>query len=192
MQSVYCSLASAMLLALSLSGCKKKVTQAPPPPPPVVAETATEPTPAVAEPQPTQPESTAPAAEIVSTPPASQQSFADELDRLQDVRFEYDRSDIRSDAREVLARNADVLRGLFDRFPSGRVRIEGHADERGSAEYNLGLGDRRASMAKEFLAALGVPGDRLATISFGEERPRCTEQHEDCWQRNRRVHFQAE
>ncbi len=69
--------------------------------------------------------------------------------------------------------------------------IEGHCDERGSAEYNLALGDRRANSAKEFLQELGVPADRLSVISYGKERPQCTEHNEECWQKNRRVHFTA-
>ena len=69
------------------------------------------------------------------------------------------------------------------------VIIEGHCDERGSAEYNLGLGDRRATSAKEFLSQVGLPADRLKTISYGKERPGCTESNEACWAKNRRVHF---
>ncbi len=68
-------------------------------------------------------------------------------------------------------------------FPSLTIVVEGHCDDRGSAEYNLGLGDRRASAAKEFLIQLGVPADRLQTISYGKERPQCTDQNESCWQR---------
>ena len=69
------------------------------------------------------------------------------------------------------------------------VTIEGHADERGSAEYNLGLGDRRAASVKEALVQLGLPGDKLKTISYGKERPLCTDATEDCYTRNRRAHF---
>jgi peptidoglycan-associated lipoprotein len=69
--------------------------------------------------------------------------------------------------------------------------VEGHCDERGSAEYNLGLGDRRATSAKDFLVQLGVPADKLKTISYGKERPQCTENDESCWQKNRRAHFSA-
>ena len=69
--------------------------------------------------------------------------------------------------------------------------VEGHCDERGSAEYNLGLGDRRSSTTKAFLGELGVPLDRLLVISYGKERPQCTESNEQCWQKNRRVHFTA-
>jgi peptidoglycan-associated lipoprotein len=80
---------------------------------------------------------------------------------------------------------------LFSEFASASVLVEGHCDERGSAEYNLGLGDRRATAAKEFLVQLGISADKLRTISYGKERPQCTESSEDCWQRNRRAHFSA-
>jgi peptidoglycan-associated lipoprotein len=110
---------------------------------------------------------------------------------VQDALFDYDKSDIREDARAALTRNSDALKAIFRDLPEGAVVIEGHCDERGSAEYNLGLGDRRASAAKDFLVQLGVPADRLKTISYGKERPQCTESNEDCWQKNRRVHFAA-
>jgi peptidoglycan-associated lipoprotein len=110
---------------------------------------------------------------------------------VQDAYFDYDRSDIREDARATLTRNADAIKSILADFPSESIVIEGHADERGSAEYNLGLADRRATSAKEFLVQLGVPADRLRTISYGKERPVCTESDEDCWQRNRRAHFAA-
>jgi len=108
---------------------------------------------------------------------------------VQDVYFDYDKSDIRADARDTLMRDADALKTILREFPSATIVIEGHCDERGSAEYNLGLGDRRASSAKEFLQELGVSPDRLKTISYGKERPQCTEQNESCWQKNRRAHF---
>lgn len=111
---------------------------------------------------------------------------------LQDAYFDYDMSDIRADAQSVLTRNAETLKGIFQAFPRETVTVEGHADERGSAEYNLGLGDRRATAARDFLVQLGVPADRLRTISYGKERPQCTEQNEDCYQRNRRAHFAAQ
>jgi len=81
------------------------------------------------------------------------------------------------------------LKAIFSEFPSQTIIVEGHADERGSAEYNLGLADRRASAAKEYVVQLGVPGDRLKTVSYGKERPQCTESEESCWQKNRRAHF---
>jgi peptidoglycan-associated lipoprotein len=110
---------------------------------------------------------------------------------VQDAYFDYDKTDIRSDARDTLSKNAAALKAILSDFPNASIVIEGHCDERGSAEYNLGLGDRRASSAKEFLQGLGVPADRLKTISYGKERPQCTEQNESCWQKNRRVHFVA-
>jgi peptidoglycan-associated lipoprotein len=112
-------------------------------------------------------------------------------EEVQDAYFDFDKFDIRPDARDVLTRNATALRSILSDFPDAVVTVEGHCDERGSSEYNLGLGDRRATAAKEFLVQLGVSGDRLRTISYGKERPQCTESNEDCWQRNRRAHFSA-
>ncbi|HYP15398.1 MAG TPA: OmpA family protein [Bryobacteraceae bacterium] len=109
--------------------------------------------------------------------------------QVQDALFDYDSSSIREDARSVLTRNADALKSLFGQYPNANITVEGHADERGSAEYNLGLADRRATAAKEFLVQLGVTGDRLNPVSFGKERPQCTESTESCWQLNRRAHF---
>jgi peptidoglycan-associated lipoprotein len=117
-------------------------------------------------------------------------SGADMLGReSQDAFFDYDKSDIRDDARQALTRNADLLKRIFAADPSFRVMVEGHCDERGSAEYNLGLGDRRATAAKEFLVQLGVPADRVMTISYGKDRPVCTDANETCYQRNRRAHL---
>jgi peptidoglycan-associated lipoprotein len=108
---------------------------------------------------------------------------------LQDVLFGYDSNDIRDEARNALTSDAEALKRIFADFPGATVNVEGHCDERGSAEYNLGLGDRRATSARDFLVQLGVPADRLKTISYGKERPTCTESDESCWQRNRRAHF---
>jgi peptidoglycan-associated lipoprotein len=108
---------------------------------------------------------------------------------VQDIYFDYDKTDIRSDARDTLNKDAGAIKAILSDFPNFTIIVEGHCDERGSAEYNLGLGDRRASAAKEFLQQLGVPADRIKTVSYGKERPQCTEQTESCWQKNRRVHF---
>jgi peptidoglycan-associated lipoprotein len=110
---------------------------------------------------------------------------------LQDVLFDYDSNNIQDSARQVLLADATALKQIFLDFPNATINVEGHCDERGSAEYNLGLGDRRASAAREFLAQQGVPVDRLKTISYGKERPTCTEATEGCYQRNRRAHFSA-
>lgn len=123
-------------------------------------------------------------------PPTPKRSATDILaSDVQDVYFDYDKSDVREDARTTLTKNADVLKQLFQDNPGFSVQVEGHCDERGSAEYNLGLGDRRATSTKDFLVQLGVPADRLKTISYGKERPVCTDADESCYQRNRRAHF---
>ncbi len=111
------------------------------------------------------------------------------LSDLRDALFDYDSNNVRDDARAALTADADALKRILTDFPNATIVVEGHCDERGSAEYNLGLGDRRATAARDFLTQLGVPADRLKTISYGKERPVCTESDESCWQRNRRAHF---
>ncbi len=125
-------------------------------------------------------------------PPAPAEDWRDVLNRtLSDVYFDYDQSDVRSDAESTLRSNADALKRIFSEHAAARVVIEGHCDERGTSEYNLALGDRRASSARDFILNLGVPAGRLSTISYGKERPQCTQSDESCWQRNRRAHFAA-
>ncbi len=104
---------------------------------------------------------------------------------VMDAYFDFDKSDVRADARNALTQTAGFLKS----YPQVKVTIEGHCDERGSTEYNLALGDRRAQAAKDFLVSLGVASDRMQTVSYGKERPFCTEHNEDCWQQNRRAHF---
>ncbi|MBM3754033.1 MAG: OmpA family protein [Acidobacteria bacterium] len=133
---------------------------------------------------------TAPPAKPAPTPAPAKASFSEVIARdINDAFFDFDKSDLREDARNTLTQNADKLKAIFRDYPNGSLTLEGHADERGSAEYNLGLGDRRAIAAKEFLTQLGVPADRLRTLSYGKERPQCTDNNEGCWQKNRRVHF---
>ncbi len=127
-------------------------------------------------------------------PPTRQQAVTLEqriTTELQDAYFDYDKSDVRGDARDVLQRDATAIKSILTDFPQASIVVEGHCDERGSAEYNLGLGDRRASSAKDFLVQLGIPGDRLRTISYGKERPQCMDSNDSCWQKNRRAHFAA-
>jgi peptidoglycan-associated lipoprotein len=107
------------------------------------------------------------------------------LREVQDAYFDLDKADIRADARTALSKTAEFLRN----YPQLKVTIEGHCDERGSTEYNLGLGDRRASAVKQYLVSLGISADRLSTVSYGKEKPFCMEANEDCYQKNRRGHF---
>jgi len=123
----------------------------------------------------------------VSTPRLSSDQLLSQ--QGQDAFFDYDMSEIRADGRTALTSDAALLKQIFQQDPNFTVVVEGHCDERGSAEYNLALGDRRATAAKDFLVQLGVPADRLKTISYGKERPQCTEANETCWQKNRRAHL---
>jgi peptidoglycan-associated lipoprotein len=125
-------------------------------------------------------------------PPAPTLSSVDILARdVKDVYFDYDKSELREDGRATLTSDAEALKKLLAADSAFIVSVEGHCDERGSAEYNLALGDRRATAAREFLVQLGVPGDRLKTISYGKEKPQCTDANEECYQKNRRAHFSA-
>jgi peptidoglycan-associated lipoprotein len=114
--------------------------------------------------------------------PSFAELFAQEI---RDAYFDLDRADIRPDARVALEKTASFLKG----YPNAKVIIEGHCDERGSTEYNLALGDRRANAVKQYLVNLGIPAANLSTVSYGKEKPFCRESNESCWQQNRRGHF---
>jgi peptidoglycan-associated lipoprotein len=104
---------------------------------------------------------------------------------FQDIHFDFDRYNIQDADRGILKSIASWMR----KNASAKLTIEGHCDDRGTNEYNLALGDRRAKAVKDYLVSLGVPSSRLETISFGEEKPVCTQQTEECWAKNRRAHF---
>lgn len=118
-------------------------------------------------------------------PSDSEMSIKELQTKIKDIHFDYDRYDIRDDAKPVMKEVADML----SKNRKIKVIIEGHCDERGTNEYNLGLGDRRASSTKEYLVSLGIPTGKIETISYGEEKPVCAEQTEECWGKNRRAHF---
>jgi peptidoglycan-associated lipoprotein len=128
------------------------------------------------------PDADAPAAPGQSPPPPEQ--FAP-VPRLADIHFAYDAYTIRPEDTAILDENAAWIRAN----PSGLVLIEGHTDERGSSDYNLSLGDLRAAAARNYLIAHGIPAERMVAISYGKERPVCTEPSEACWARNRRARF---
>jgi peptidoglycan-associated lipoprotein len=115
--------------------------------------------------------------------------IADLNNRLEDAFFDYDRSELRSDALAALRKDAALLAPIVAEFPQFKIVVEGHCDERGSAEYNLGLGDHRANRAAAVLQSFGVPLDRIQVVSYGKEQPQCSESTESCWHRNRRAHL---
>ena len=105
---------------------------------------------------------------------------------LRDAFFDYNQNTLREDAKQVLQQNAQWLA----KWPQTVIRVDGQCDERGTAEYNLALGERRAEVVKEYLASLGVRADRIQTRSLGKETPFCHEEGESCWSQNRRGHFE--
>jgi peptidoglycan-associated lipoprotein len=179
--------AVAMATVIALTACAKKVPP-PPPPPPAPPVAVAPPPPPPPPPQPAPP----PPAPVAQRPLTEDEVFArktvDQLNAempLAEVHFVFDMSTIRNEDKAVLQRNADYLK----RWPSIRVSVEGHADARGTNEYNLALGQRRGDAVKQYLVGLGIGGDRLTVVSKGEEDPLCTEMTDACYERNRRGHF---
>jgi peptidoglycan-associated lipoprotein len=159
----------ALILTFLFVGCAKEE-----PPPPTV-----EPPPRPAAPPPPPPSPPPPP----PGPSISQQAFQEFQN--QDIYFDFDKYDLRTDARTTLDRKASFL----NQNSSVRVQIEGHTDERGTNEYNLALGERRANAAKQYLTTAGISAGRLSTISYGEERPLDPGHNEAAWAKNRRDHF---
>jgi peptidoglycan-associated lipoprotein len=116
----------------------------------------------------------------------------DRLAHLEDALFDFDKSSIRADAADALKDDVGAIRGILANYPSEKLRIEGHCDERGSDEYNVALGDKRAQAVEEFFETMGISSAQLTVISYGKDKPVCTDQTEDCWQKNRRAHIVAQ
>ena len=161
-------------VGLTTTGCKKRARQEPPPPPPPPVE------------QPQEP--------VVVEPDTTGQAERDrqarmEADRarIQTVYFDYDKSDIRSDQRDKVRTNAEIFRT----WTEWQVTVEGHCDERGTNEYNLALGERRATAARQALVAEGIDANRITTISYGEEHPSDPGSNEAAWSRNRRAEYKV-
>ena len=180
-------------LGLIGAGCaKKRVAAAPSTPAPVAQPSTSAP--------PAQTPRSAPAAVTQAAPPAARSNFPDAatraridqlLARIEDAYFDYDKHTLRADAIKALESDSKELRDILKDYPDYKLTIEGHADERGSAEYNMALGQARADAAKAYLVQVGIPGQQLGVISYGKERPDCQEHNESCWQKNRRVHIVA-
>jgi peptidoglycan-associated lipoprotein len=187
----------AAIAILSAAACSRKVAAVNKPPniTPVAATPSSQPartTAAKEATRPSPPRQVAVQASRPTTMPAKdRKTLSDALARLEDALFDYDQSTIRSDASVALRDDVNVIRGILADYPNQKLVIEGHTDERGSAEYNLALGDRRAHAVQEFLSSQGIPGPQLAVVSYGKERPVCTDESESCWQKNRRAHVTA-
>ncbi len=181
-----------LVLALFLLGCPKRpptitttaatpaagapgpaAIPAPPPPPPAPATPPAE-APVVAEPP-----------QVAAAPPAPREFTA--IDALKDIHFDFDKSDVRPGDATILDANAAWMKDN----PDYLILVEGHCDERGTNEYNLALGERRAKATMSYLVSQGVQADRITLISYGKERPLCPEKNEQCWSKNRRAHFLA-
>jgi peptidoglycan-associated lipoprotein len=175
------------------AGCAKKRVAAAPSTPAPAAQPNTSATPAETP-------RTAPAAVSQASPPAARSNFPDAatraridqlLARIEDAYFDYDKHTLRADAIKTLEGDSRELRDILKDYPDYKLTIEGHADERGSAEYNMALGQARADAAKAYLVQVGIPGQQLGVISYGKEKPDCQDHNESCWQKNRRVHIVA-
>jgi peptidoglycan-associated lipoprotein len=185
--------AVAALIALAGAACTKKVAAATPP----AAPTASAPAPAVPAPPPAATRETPRPTPTASTPAsrypdAATRARIDELlARISDAYFDYDKAALRADALKTLQADSVELRNILSNYPDYKLQVEGYCDERGSAEYNLALGERRAQAAKDYLVGVGIPDGQLSTVSYGKERQQCSEQNEGCWQKNRRIHIIA-
>jgi len=177
-------------VSLLAAACAKKTAKAPPPP--ATPAPAAAPSHATAPPQSaanTQPAATSPKSKY---PDAATRARIDQLlAKIEDAYFDYNQANLRPDAVKALHDDSAELRDILKDYPDYKLSIEGHCDERGSDEYNLALGDRRAQSAKDYLVNVGIPSDQLKVVSYGKQRPVCQEHDEACWQKNRRIHIVA-
>lgn len=162
----------------------------PPPPPPAQSTPAPRPAAPAARPVAQTPRPATPAGPRTMSA-QERETLNQRLAHLSDALFDYDKATIRTDASTALKGDVDVVRGILQNYPSQKLIVEGDTDERGSAEYNLALGDKRAHAAESFLISMGVPQNQLTVVSYGKERPVCSDHDEACWQKNRRAHITA-
>jgi peptidoglycan-associated lipoprotein len=180
-----CATVAMLSMALTAGACGKKKVETPAPPPAAPAP-APEPT------KPAPPPAPAPAPPPAPRTPTEDELFnamsLDELNKkgvLSDAFFALDSIELSAEARGLIQKNSDYLK----RWTSTKIMVEGHADSRGTNEYNLALAERRAGAVRDYLVSLGVPADRITVVSKGEEAPFCTDENDACWQQNRRGHF---
>ena len=179
---------SLLVFGVVLAGCAKRpaTTQASAPAPtapPAAAAAPSTPAPAPVAAAPSRPATAAPSAPATTARPSPKEFMA--IADLKDVFFDFDKYDIRPGDAKILDANAVWLKSNANQL----LLIEGHCDERGTNEYNLALGERRAKSTMNYLVSQGVQASRVTIISYGEERPTCTDKNEACWSKNRRSHF---
>jgi peptidoglycan-associated lipoprotein len=176
-------LTSLLVLGVVLTGCAKRPATTAAAAPAPTGQAATTPAASAPAPAPAPAASAAPAATAASARPEIKEFVS--VPELTDIHFDFDKYDIRPGDAKVLDSNAGYLKSN----PNHLVLIEGHCDERGTNEYNLALGERRAKSTMNYLVSQGVQASRITIISYGEERPLCTQKTEECWAQNRRSHF---
>jgi peptidoglycan-associated lipoprotein len=179
-----CAASAVLALAMVAGACGKKPEVKPPaPPPPAPAPEPTKPTP-----PPPPPPAPPPAPRTPTEDEIFKSMSLDELNKkgvLTDVFFALDSTELTSESRAAISKNADYMK----RWTTTKIMVEGHADSRGTNEYNLALAERRAGAVRDYVVSLGITADRVTIVSKGEESPFCTEESESCWQQNRRGHF---
>jgi peptidoglycan-associated lipoprotein len=184
------------ITAMIGAGCAKKkvAAQAPPAPaPPAATQEQPQPAPQQARSTPPAPAPAPAPQETPRMPNAQTRARIDTLlARIEDAYFDYDKHTLRPDAIKALEADSTELRDILKDYPDYKLTVEGHCDERGSAEYNMALGQERADAAKAYLVQVGIPSGQLSTVSYGKEKPICDDHDETCWQKNRRVHIVAD
>jgi peptidoglycan-associated lipoprotein len=177
-------------------GCAKKkvVVQAPPAPaPPSSSTQQTNAAQSRARSTTSTPTSAPTSGQVSRMPDAQTRARIDTLlGRIEDAYFDYNQHTLRPDAITALQSDSSELRDILKDYPAYKLTVEGYCDERGSAEYNMALGQERADSAKAYLVQVGIPTGQLSTVSYGKEKPICDEHDEACWQKNRRIHIVAD
>jgi peptidoglycan-associated lipoprotein len=194
LKNYYVSIAAVTALCVFGVACAKKpvaVTTPPAPQPSVAAA----PAPArAAQSGPSRPTSPQPVAQAASSryPDAKTRARIEELlAHIEDAYFDYDRHTLRADAVTALNSDSKELAVIMNQYPDYKLQVQGYCDERGSAEYNIALGEARAKSAKDYLVSVGVGSGQLSTVSYGKEKQICEDHDEACWAKNRRVHIVA-
>jgi peptidoglycan-associated lipoprotein len=180
------ALCAVVLAGVTFAACHHNPKPQPPAPAPAAVPPPPTTTPTPPPPPPPPPAAPQPA------PPSEDEIFRrktlDELNAekpLTDTFFDLDSTDLTAESRAAIQKDVDWMK----RWSSTKVMVEGHADSRGTNEYNLALGERRADAVRDYMVSLGIPADRITIVSKGEEQPFCTEETEACWRQNRRGHF---